>query len=199
MLLVENFRKHKFMYIFMIPGVIYFIIFHYVPMYGIIIAFKDFKFNLGILRSEWVGLKYFRTLFVFSGLWKEAGWGTIIYLSAITSIDKSLYEAAIVDGANRLKQVWHITLPGIASTICVVLILRVGSMMSSNFEYVFILYNLLVYSVADVFSTYIYRVGIGQARFSYTTAIGIFQSVVGFVLILTSNYFSRRVSEWSIW
>jgi putative aldouronate transport system permease protein len=72
-------------------------------MYGIIIAFKDFKFNLGILRSEWVGLKYFRTLFVFSGLWKEAGWGTIIYLSAITSIDKSLYEAAIVDGANRLS------------------------------------------------------------------------------------------------
>lgn len=295
----SNVKAHKLLYAMMIPGIIYFIIFNYLPMCGLVIAFKDFNFNKGIFGSSWVGFKYFkilfgsqdffqifwntlilnvyglifnfpgpiilallmnevrnisfkrtiqtlvyfphflswiivggivfkffyldgtvntvltgfgmeaipfltspkyfRSIFILSGMWKEIGWGTIIYLASITAIDQSLYEAAVVDGANRFKQMFYITIPCIAPTIMVVLILRMGSMLSVGFEHVFVLYNPFVYSVADVFSTYIYRVGIQQARFSYSTAIGMFQSVIGFIMVLTANRLANKFGDSGIW
>jgi putative aldouronate transport system permease protein len=296
---LNNVKAHKLLYVMMIPGIVYFIIFSYLPMCGLVIAFKDFNFNKGIFGSSWVGLKYFkilfssqdffqifwntlilniyglifnfpgpiilallinevrntvfkrtvqtlvyfphflswiivggivfkffnldgnvnifltrlgmnavpfltspkyfRSIFILSGMWKEIGWNTIIYLAAVTAIDQSLFEAAIVDGASKLKQIFYITIPCIAPTIIVVLILRMGSMLSVGFEHVFVLYNPFVYSVSDVFSTYIYRVGIQQARFSYSTAIGMFQSVIGFIMVLTANKLANKYGDSGIW
>jgi putative aldouronate transport system permease protein len=297
--LIKNVKAHKLLYAMMIPGIVFFILFHYLPMGGLIIAFKDFNFNKGILGSPWVGFKYFkilfssqdffqifwntiilniyglifnfpgpiilallinevknvffkrtvqtvvyfphflswiivggiafkffnldgnvnklitglgmeaipfltspkyfRSIFTLSGMWKEIGWNTIIYLAAITAIDQSLFEAAIVDGASKFKQILYITIPCIAPTIIVVLILRMGNMLSVGFEHVFVLYNPFVYSVSDVFSTYIYRVGIQQARFSYSTAIGMFQSVIGFTMVLTANKLANKYGDSGIW
>lgn len=294
------FLAHPWLYILMIPGLFYILLFNYYPMYGVIIGFQEFNFVKGISGSQWIGIQNFAELFasekfaqvlrnsielsfmriawtfpmpillalllnevrsikfkravqtlvyiphfiswvvvvgiitnilsptkegllntllgifgippvnlltdtstfrgviVVAEIWKGAGWGTIIYLSALTRVDTEIYEAAAIDGANRLSVMWHITLPGIRPTIATMLILRLGSVLNNGFEQIFLLYTPLVYEVADVFETYTYRIGIQGGRFSYSTAVGLFQSVVGFVMIMSSNYVSRRLSDSSL-
>ena len=142
--------------------------------------------------------KHFRSIVIIAEIWKGAGWGTIVYLSALTQVDPQIYEAAYIDGANRWQIMFKITLPSIMSTISVMLILRLGSLMNNGFEQIYLLYSPLVYEVADVFETYTYRIGIQGGRYSYSTAVGLFQSVVGFILIITSNTVSRKLGESSL-
>jgi putative aldouronate transport system permease protein len=278
------------------PVLLYYLVFKYLPMGGLVIAFKNYNMRLGILGSPWVGLRNFRlllmgtntlniirntlwlsvlrlivgfpapiilalllnevrkgwfkktiqtiiylphffswviiggivlsifsqergivnqfvkalsgepypflykngswiTIFIASGVWKEAGFGTIIYLAALTSIDPSLYEAAIIDGANKWKQLIHITLPGIKTTIVTLFILATGRIMEVGFDQVFVLQNSVVNEVADVISTYIYRIGLQGARFDVTTAMGLFDSLVGLMLVLIANAIARRFDE----
>lgn len=143
--------------------------------------------------------RFFRGILVFTAGWKDVGWNTIIYLAAITAIDPQLYEAAMVEGANRLQKMWHITLPGIASTIVVLLLLRLGQILGSNIDQVLMLYNPLVYEVGDVLATYVYRVGLGKMEYSFGTAVGLFNSVIGFILVISANALTRRISDRSIW
>lgn len=292
--------KHKYLYLLLLPGVIWYFIFRYLPMYGVIIAFKDYNFSKGIVGSPWVGLKHFQFLlhnadfytivrntllinvyeliFVFpvpiilalllnemrsvlfkrtiqtvvyfphflswvvfggifiqllspneglvnnllryfgfepifflskseffrpvvilSSILKESGWGAIIYLAALSSIDTEQYEAATIDGANRWHKLISITLPGIRNTIVIMLILKVGYLLDVGFEQIYILYNPSVYDVGDVLSTYIYRIGLQSAQFSVTAAIGLFQSVIGFFLIWGTNRLAKKYSEVSLW
>ncbi len=293
-------NKKKYLYLLLIPGVVYFIIFNYIPMYGIIIAFKDFNFAKGILASPWVGFEnfkymfglsdfykvfwnslylgflrlvfgfpipiilalllneiksrvyqrvmqtvlylphfiswvviggilvnflspswgivniflkqigiepvfflakeeYFRPLVLLSSVWKESGWGTIIYLAAIAGINVELYEAAQIDGANRLQRLWHITLPSIKSTIVVLLILRLGQIMGNGFEQIFVLQNPMNLGVSEVFETYTYRVGIIGGRFSFGTTVGLFTSVIGVIFLLASNKVASLLKEDGLW
>lgn len=142
---------------------------------------------------------WFRTIYVGSEIWQRTGWGAILYLAALTNIDPNLYEAAAIDGAGRLKQTWHVTLPGIMPTVVTLLILNIGSFMNVGFEKVFLLYNPLTFETADVISTYLYRIGLGSANFSYATAIGLTQAVIGFVLVMGANTISRKVTDRSLW
>lgn len=137
--------------------------------------------------------------YVLVGVWQGMGWGTILYLAAITGLDASLFEAAEIDGANKLQRIWHITLPGIRSTIVVLLVLNIGRMMSIGFDRPFIIGNTLVKDTCDVISTFVYRAGIQNNQFARATAIGLFQSVVGVVLITIANTISRWFDEESIW
>lgn len=288
--------KHKYMYIMLIPAVIYYIVFHYIPMYGATIAFKDFNAMQGILGSEWVGLQHFKQLFamdkfyqvlwntlsisverlifgfpvplivalllhevqnkyfkktiqtaiylphfiswvvlggilvnllsvdnglvngiiqlfggepigfltdqryfvgtlIISMIWKTFGWNTIIYMAALSSVDKEMYEAARVDGANRWKQLIYITLPSIMSTIVIILIMRIGSIMQAGFEQIFVLYNPGVYQVADIIDTYVYRTGLAEGNFEIASAIGLFKSVINFILIIIANKIARMAGE----
>ena len=291
--------RYKYLYLLLIPAILYFFIFHYVPMYGVIISFKDYSFKKGILGSDWVGLenfiymfnlndfyrvfwnsfclsflrlifeftvpiiialllneigskrfkkitqtaiylphfiswaviggilvnflsptwgvvndiiqrlgfepifflgdpKYFRTTVVISSIWKEAGWGTIIYLAAITGIDVEQYEAATVDGANRWQRLIYITLPNIKTTIILMLILRMGSIMSNGFEQIYTLQNTQNLSVSEVFETYTYRVGLLGGRFSFATTVGLFASVISMIFLLTTNFISKKMGEETI-
>lgn len=293
-------RKEWGLYLMLIPGLVFLLIFKYTPMYGLVIAFQDFSIFRGISGSEWVGLKHFEKLMVndqflsvfrntviisvykliflfpapiiiaillneirkmmfkkvvqsiiylphfiswviVSGLfinllslnggivntlveklggepigffmdqnvfrpllvvtegWKEVGWGTIVYLAAISSIDPQLYEAAKMDGANKFQQMWHVTLPGMASTIVLMLILRLGSMLEAGTEQILVMYNPVVYNVADVIGTYVYRVGLGASDYSFSTAVGLFESVVAFTLVVTGNFICRKYLGRSIW
>jgi putative aldouronate transport system permease protein len=142
---------------------------------------------------------WFRPIYISSEIWQTTGWGTILYLAALTTIDPQLYEQAQIDGANRWKQTWHITLPGIRPTMMVVLILNIGTFMAVGFEKILLLYNPLTYPTADVISTYLYRVGIVSGSFSYATMIGLFESVIGLALVITANRISRRVVGASLW
>lgn len=294
--------RDRYLYMLLVPVVVFFIVFKYAPLYGLQIAFKDYKMNLGILGSEWVGMKYFnrlfssavffrvfrntlllniynlvfgfpapiilalmlnemrsqrfkrisqsivyiphffswvvlagmvdsvlspstgivnmfikavtgseegiyflastrwwRTVFVVVNIWNEIGWGTIIYLAAISGVDPQLYEAAIIDGAGKFQQIFHITLPSIRPTIVILLVLRMGSMMDVGMEPVLLMSNDVVRDVADVFSTYIYRQGIQSTQYSLTTAMGIFQSVISTVLLLSANFISNRLTGEGIW
>ncbi|MBP1974297.1 ABC transporter permease [Cohnella thailandensis] len=292
--------KKKYLYIMLIPGVLYFLIFNYVPMYGVLIAFKDFNFNKGILGSAWIGFEnfrymfglsdfytvfwnslilsflkllfgfpfpillaiflnemrsrtyqrftqtliylphfiswviiggilvnflsptwgvlniflgqlgidpiffladesYFRPIVVLSSIWKDSGWESIIYLAAIASVNTELYEAASMDGAGRLRRIWHITLPGIKSTIIVLLILRLGHIMNNGFEQIFVLQNQMNLGVSEVFETYAYRVGILGGRFSFGTTVGLFTSVIGLIFLLASNRIAKWMKEDGIW
>jgi putative aldouronate transport system permease protein len=294
--LVSDLIRDKYLYLLVLPGVIYFIVFKYIPMWGIIIAFQEYSPYLGVLKSEWVGLEHFIRFFsnpdffilfrntmmisllnlvfffplpiilslllnelsnkvykrslqsivylphflswviiagisflllsesqgiinmllerlglpkydfltnpdtfwgllVFQNIWKETGWGTIIILAAITAVDPQLYEAARIDGANRWRQTWHITLPAIRSVILVLLILRLGHIMDVGFEQVFLMSNGAVAEVADVFETYVYRNGIQNGQFSYTTAVGLFKSVVGLLLVVIANHLVKKLGE----
>ncbi|MDQ1914915.1 ABC transporter permease subunit [Paenibacillus sp. GD4] len=296
----SNLNKYKYLYLLALPGFIWYFIYKYLPMYGLIISFKDFNFSKGIWGSPWVGLKHFEFLFtypdfyrivkntilmnvyellfsfpaplilalllnelrsvlfkrsiqtvvyfphflswvVFGGIviqllspndglvnqirevfglesihymvkseyfrpvvilsliLKESGWGCIIYLAALSAIDPEQYEAATIDGANRMQKMLHITLPGIRNTVIILLILKIGTMLDYGFEQIYVMYNPSVYDVGDVLSTYIYRVGLQDARFSLTTAIGLFQSVIGFILIWSANKAARRFSDNSLW
>ena len=298
--LLKSLRRDRWLYIFLIIPIAFYVVFKYVPMYGAIIAFKDFKIGLGIFGSQWVGFAHFRQLFrnvdffniikntlllniyalvfgfpvpiilaillnevrsglykrinqsilylphfiswvvlagifiqmlspstgvvnlilkavgitpiyfmassfwwpimfVVSGIWQGAGWGSIIFLAAVSAIDPELYEAARIDGAGKLQQIWHITLPGIKATIAIMLILRMGSMMDVGFEHIYNLQNAAVYDVSDVISTYVYRVGIRGAQYSYTTAIGLFQSVISLILVVSTNKITRMLGENSLW
>ncbi|MGI6183930.1 MAG: ABC transporter permease [Candidatus Fimadaptatus sp.] len=294
--------RDRYLYLLLLPVVVYFFVFKYAPLYGLQIAFKDFKMNLGITGSEWVGMKYFnrlfnsavffrvfrntlllnlynllwgfpapiilalmlnemrsqsykrvaqsivyiphffswvvlagmvdsvlspstgivnmlykaitgaeegiyflasnrwwRTVFVIVNIWKEVGWGTIIYLAAMSGVDPQLYEAAIIDGATKFQQMYHITLPSIRPTIVILLVLRMGSMMDVGMEPVLLLSNDVVREVSDVFSTYIYRQGIQSTQYSLTTAMGIFQSVISTVLLLSANFASNKLTGEGIW
>lgn len=290
------FRMNRYLYILLLPCLIYFIIFHYVPMYGLVLAFKDFKFSKGIMGSPWVGLEnfkylfsldtfyrvlgnslflsilrlfiffpipiiltllmneipllifkriaqtllylpyfiswvviggilvnllspswgivnnfiktlggepvfflgsaqYFRGIAVISHIWKNAGWDTIIYLAAVTSIDPELYQAATIDGASRLQRIWYITLPGIQGTIIILLLLSIGNLMNNGFEQIFILQNGSNLAVSEVFETYTYRLGIINGRFSFATTVGLFGSVVGFVLLMSVNAAAKLLGK----
>lgn len=296
----KDLRKRPFLYLLLVPVVAYFITFKYVPLYGEIIAFKQFRLADGIWGSKWVGLEHFDRLFhssdflkiirntlllnvysllfgfpapivlalllnelsvewykrliqnllylphflswiilgmivigllspsvgfinhalkafglepiyfmgsnfwwplvyVFAGIWREAGFGTILYLAAMSAIDPHLYEAARMDGASKLRQMWHVTLPGVRSTIALMLVLQMGRMMDVGFEQVWVLTNPMVTGVADVMSTYIYRLGLVNLQYSYTTAIGLFQSLIGFALVLSVNRIIRAMGERALW
>jgi putative aldouronate transport system permease protein len=145
-------------------------------------------------RPEW-----FRTIYVGTEVWQTVGWGTILYLAALTTVDDSLYEAAAIDGASRLRQTWHVTLPGIRPTMITLLILNIGTFLAVGFEKVLLLYNPLTYSTADVISTYLYRVGLMSNNLSYAAAIGLFQALIGLAMVLTANGVSRRLVGASLW
>lgn len=142
--------------------------------------------------------EYFRTILISAEIWKELGWGTIIYLAALTSVDPTLYESATIDGANRIQKIWHISLPSISTTIVIILVLRIGHILDIGFEQIFLLYNPTTYGVADVFETYTYRVGLLEGRLSFTAAVGLFKSVVGLVMIIFANRIARIFGK-SLW
>lgn len=288
--------KNRYLYILALPGLLIFLIFKYIPMFGVVIAFQNYSPFQGIMNSDWVGFDHFQRLFtnpdflllfrntlginllnlilffplpiivslflnevrnatykkliqsiiymphflswviiagltfllfskgsgvvnqiivalggekidvltnpnsfwimiVTQSIWKEAGWGTIIFLAAIASIDPGQYEAARMDGAGRLRQIWHVTLPAIRGVIIVMLILRLGNMMDVGFEQIFMMYNGAVSQVAEVFDTYVYTVGIGQGQFSYSTAVGLFKSLIGLTLVILSNKLAKKFGE----
>ena len=298
-------RRHPRMYLMQIPGLFFLFIYKFAPLYGILIAFKDYNIFAGsnpidaIAKSPWVGFANFERLFkssefikvlvntliingmkilflfpipiicaillneirnkafrklsqtaiyvpyffswvvvfgifyslfgsygvvnnviaalgharikfftdtgifrwllVFTEGWKEIGYNTVIYLAAITGIDIALYEAASVDGANKWKQIWHVTMPGLLPTIVLMFILKVGYILDTGFEQVLVFYNPAVYDVADIIQTYVYRLGMGQMDFPLSTALGLFNSVVAFVLIVSANMISKKLIHRSIW
>lgn len=299
--MAKEWNRNKYLYILVIPVILYYGIFHYGPMYGVIMAFQDYSIADGIMGSQFIGFdnfvkffqshnfwrlfrntlvlsiqnilwgfpaplilalllnevknkrfkktvqtvtylphfislvvicgmltqflsrdgfvtsilsslgitkqenllavkEYFRSIYVISGIWQEIGWGTIIYLAALSGVDDQLYEAAAIDGAGKFRQLISITLPSIAPTIIMLFILRVGQVMSVGFEKVILLYNPQTYEVADVLSSYIYRYGLGGSfDYGYTTAIGLFSSVINFILVIAANQISKKVSETSLW
>ena len=132
-------------------------------------------------------------------MWNKVGWGTIVYLAELTKIDQDLYDAAVVDGAGKLKQIWHISLPSLLPTFVLMVTIRLGTIMTDGFGQILVFYNPSVYDAADVISTYVYRVGLGQANFSYATAVGLFESVVGLLMVLGSNFLSKRLTGKSVW
>ncbi|MGN7352069.1 ABC transporter permease [Paenibacillus sp. 2003] len=282
------------------PGLLYFLLFKYWPMYGVLIAFKDYQPFLGFLDSPFVGLKHFerffndpnfvvlfrntlvlaflnilfffplpiiialmlnelrhhvfkrtiqtlvyiphfmswvvvvgiayifltteggivndllayfgrekinflasnewfRTIVTAEVIWKETGWGTIIFLAALSGVDPQLYEAARMDGANRLRQLWHITLPAIRSTIIILLILRLGNFLDTGFEQIFLMLNAMNREVGEVFDTYVYSVGISQGQYSFSTAVGLFKSFIGLILVVVANHLAKRFGEEGIY
>lgn len=142
---------------------------------------------------------WFRAVLVITDAWKTVGWGSIIYIAAITGVDPALYEAAMIDGAGKWKQMWHVTLPCILPTIIMMLILRVSRVLDAGFEQIFIMYHPAVYDVADIIGTFVYREGLGRMNFSYGTAVGLFNSVVALILVLGSNGISKKLTGKSIW
>ena len=296
-----DFQKNKAVYFMFLPVVVFYLIFHYYPMSGIILAFKDFKPVLGIWGSPFTGdygfehflaffgssffgrtitntilislyqlifgfpmpiilalmlnelrspkfkkvmqtityfphfistvvvcgmltdfclsdglfnqitgffgvpsvsmlsePKLFRTIYVASGIWQSMGWDSIIYLAAIAGIDTQLYEAASLDGAGRFKKIWHITLPGIKGTVVILFIMAIGKMMSVGSEKILLLYNPSTYKTADVISTYVYRKGLLDQDYSYSTAVNLFNSVINFALVFCANALSRKLTETSL-
>lgn len=289
-------RKNKFLYLMIFPGVLYFLIFKYLPMAGLIIAFQDYQPFLGIMDSPWAGMKHFvrlfteptffmllkntlilfglnlfiffplpiilslmlnevrskyfkagiqtiiyiphfmswviivsityvflnvdggivneflafmgmekinfltspdwtRTVYILQVIWKELGWSTIIYLAAITAVDTQLYEAAEIDGANRLRKTWHVTLPAIRPVIITLLILKIGSTLDLGFEHVYLLLNSLNRNVAEIFDTYIYTAGLRNGQLSFSTAVGLFKGLVGLVLVMLANRLAKKFGE----
>lgn len=143
--------------------------------------------------------KYFRSLYIISDIWKDCGWSSIIYFAAITAIDPELYQSAVIDGANRWRQMWHITLPGIRPTVTILLILKVGHLFSLGFEKIILLYSPAIYETADVVSSYVYRKGLNELNYSASAAVGLFNSAMNFALLILANAVSRKVSENSLW
>lgn len=293
-------NRNKLMYLMILPGLIYFLIFKYLPMWGLVIAFQNYQPFLGIRGSEWVGFEHFerlfneptfwmlfrntimlfilnlvfyfpvpiilalmlnevrvkffqrtvqtliyiphfmswaiivsltyvmfttqgglinewlasmgfqkisflteeawfRPLYVMQVIWREAGWGTIIYLAAIAAVDVQLYEAARMDGAGRFRQLWHVTLPAIRSTIIVLLILKVGDILELGFDHIFLMLNGANREVAEIFDTYVYTAGLRQGQFSYSAAVGFFKAAVGLVMIVFANKLAKRYGEEGIY
>jgi putative aldouronate transport system permease protein len=151
--------------------------------------------SIPFLTDQWVWLGTYTVL----GVWQSVGWNTIIFLAAIAGINQELYEAAVVDGAGRLRKIWHITLPGIKPTIIIMLILNLGRIIAIGFDRPYVIGNTLVMNFSDVISTYVYRVGLQNFQFSIATAVGLFQSIVGLVFLLVTNYIAEKVGEQGIW
>jgi putative aldouronate transport system permease protein len=147
-----------------------------------------------LARAEW-----FTLIYVLAGLWQNMGWGTILYLAAMAGLNTELYEAARMDGAGRFQQALHVTIPGILPTIVTLLVLDVGRILNASFDRVFLLYDPLTYETADIVSTYIYRIGLATGNFSYSTAVGLFEALIGMILIITVNFISRKLTEESLW
>lgn len=180
---------------------------HFISMVALVTIVKEFLSpTLGLSADilEFFGKepvyflgeeKYFRTIMVFSGIWQETGYSAIVYLSALTSVDTNLYEAAMVDGANRRQRLWHITLPGIMPTIIVMLILRIGSLISTGYEKIYLLQNSINLNQSEVISTYVYKQGLLKMDYSTGTTAGLFNSVVALVLVYTANKISKRYSD----
>lgn len=296
-------RKHHLYYLLALPGLLYFLIFHYLPIYGIVIAFKDisaFSSVADVITKPFVGFKWFRQLFesyyfwqilrntvwisflklvtvfpaaialallinevrftrlkrtiqtvcyiphffsmvvvagivtsllttegglinqlivllggeqtmflgdlrkfrgvlVFATLWQEVGWGTILYLAAISNIDPQLYEAAVIDGAGKARQTWHITVPGITFVIVLLLILQVGKLLDAGFEQILLLYSPPVYEVADILDTYVYRSGILGLKYSFAAAVGLFKTIIAVALLLGTNLAVKRLGHTGLW
>lgn len=155
-------------------------------------------FNGGKTQNLLGSPEYWRPVYIISGLWKELGFGSIIYLAALSGVDQQLYEAAEIDGASRFKQTIHVTLPGIAPTIIIMLILKIGQIMSVGYEKTILLYNPQVYETADIISSYVYRKGLLEFNYGYSTAVGMFNSVVNFILLVSANYWSKKFTETSL-
>jgi putative aldouronate transport system permease protein len=174
---------------------------------GIVLSFVSYDGVINEIINWFGGEKiqfmtepgFFYLIYTISGIWQNIGWNSIIYLAAITAIDQNMYEAAYMDGASRWQQIWRITLPCIYPTISILLILQIGSMMSVGFEKVFLMQNPSIYEAADVISTYVYRKGLLELNYSYSAAVGFFNSIINFVLLIGANYASRRYSETSLW
>lgn len=294
-----DFQRNYQAYLMVLPSIVLIFIFAYIPMYGILMAFENYRPQLGVLGSKWVGLYHFKdfltsphslnvirnTLFisvysllvgfpcpillalllnevrcqaykrtvqtisympyfisnvvicgmiksfmaydgvfnqigavfgmapksflsdpalfpsviVFSDLWQSIGWNSIIYMAALAGIDPDLYEAAHIDGCGRLRQMWHITLPGIVPTMVTLLILSIGGLLSANSDKILLLYSPLTYETGDVIGTFIYRRGLQGGDFSYSTAVGLFQTVINFLLLIFANWFSNKTTETSLW
>lgn len=162
--------------------------------------FNDIVAALGGERTSFfLDPKYFRRLYVGSGIWQSAGWGAIIYLAALAGIDTQLYEAATLDGANRFQSLIHVTLPGIAQTIIVMLILNMGRLMSQGAEKVILLYNEGTYETADIISSFVYRRGVVESNYSYSAAVGLFNSVINLILLTATNSLSKKISGDGLW
>jgi len=179
-----------------------------VVMCGMITLFLNREFGIINLIIEFFGREKqpfmsqpgaFKTIYVFSGVWQGVGWGSIIYIAALSGVDPQIIEAARVDGAGRLRKIWHIDLPSIQPTIIILLIFNLGSLFSVGFEKVLLLQNELNRSSSDVISTYIYRTGLIDGQFSYTSAIGLFNTVVNFMLLIAVNFIAKRTTETSLW
>lgn len=300
--LLTQIIKYRYLFLLMLPGMVYFLVFRYGPFYGVILAFKNFRVADGILGSAWADpwYKYFRQLFTMqavgqvvfntirisflkivtgfpapiilalllnelrhmafkrivqtisylphflswvvvaglviemlspsrgpiayflsffgirlpmlltsktafipvllvSEIWKGIGWGTIIYLATLANIDPQLYDAAKIDGASRFQQVRHITIPGLVPVMTILLILNMGQILNAGFDQIFNLYNPLVYEVADIIDTYIYRIGLVGFQYSFSTAVGISKNIVAFGLVFGTNFIVKRFSEYTIW
>src|SRR5665648_945249 len=207
-------RRDWQLYSLLVLPLLFLLVFRYLPHFMSIVIVAGMIFQIFSLQGtvnqivERLGgdainfmqqADWFRAVYVSSEAWQTIGWGTILYLAALTTIDNNLYEASRIDGANRWQQTWHITLPGIRPTMITLLILNTGTFMAVGFEKVLLLYNPLTYPTADVISTYLYRVGIVSSNFSYATAIGLFESLIGLTLILSANAISRRAVGTSLW
>jgi putative aldouronate transport system permease protein len=297
---LRNCKKTKYFLLFLLPAIIWYTIFYYIPIYGVTIAFKDYSITKGILGSPWIGFDHFekmygssefrrvfrntivisalKLIFVFtsgiffalalnevlhskfkkivqnisylphflswviigsimvellspssglvnqiimalggkpiyflaeeewfvpililSDMWQSVGWGSIIYLAAISSVDPHLYEAATMDGAGRFRKMWNVTLPSIANVIIIMMIFNIGHIMNAGFDQIFNLYNPKVYEVSDIIDTYVYRVGLVQMNFSFTTAVGLFKNVIGLALVLLVHRLARRFGHTGLW
>lgn len=162
--------------------------------------FNRMLVDLGLEPVVFLGSgKLYRSYLVISEIWKEAGWGSIIYLAALMGIDSELYDAARVDGASKLRQIWHVSLPGISNTIVILVLLSIGGILTNSFEQVFVTINPAVYDVGEIISTYVYHKGIEQFKISYATAVGLFQSIIGFGLVLATNNFAKKMGGNSLW
>ena len=179
---------------------------HFISLVVICSMVRDFCATRGLF-NEILGLfggsgvnwltqpAWFYPIYIISGIWQNVGWDSIIYMAAFAGIDAELYEAATVDGASRLRRIWHVTLPGIAPTITILLILRIGSLMSVGYEKIILLYNPTIYETADVISTYVYRRGLIDGEYSFATAVGLMNSVINFILLIAADRFSKRIGQ----
>lgn len=183
---------------------------HFISMVVICGMIKEFTSADGIINYiiEFFGgtrsallnnPKMFVPIYVISGVWQEVGWGSIIYFAAISGVDQSLYEAAEIDGAGRLRQIWNVTLPSILPTIVIMLVMRIGSLLNVGYEKIILLYNAAIYDTADVISSFVYRKGILEYNFSYSTAVGLFNSVINFALVVTANFVSKKTTDNGLW
>ncbi|PYI56965.1 sugar ABC transporter permease [Paenibacillus flagellatus] len=179
-----------------------------VVMVGMILIFLDPRHGMVNLFVQWLGFQpisfitepqWFKSIYVWSGVWQGMGWSSIIYLAALAGIDPTLHEAARVDGASRLRRIWHINLPGILPTVIILLILNVGHLMGVGFEKIYLMQNDLNKESSDVISTYVYTSGIVGAQYSFSAAVGLFNSVVNFVLLVSVNYIAKKLNETSLW